>query len=758
MVESNSTEEIKNQFRATSRLAAIIAAVVVVLLIASYVVITNNVVSLTNQIDSIRTGAYPVSVAAGRVETLLVQLQTLADRSLYVRTDEAINGMERSYAQIDEDLNGYITLLAESEMVTGTEGANLQAGYDKLLSLQEQLIVLARDDSVTDVEIAAFVNEDIRPLIAELLQSDIIILEESSDSVEALYANGSARGTLTITLATVLFGVVLVSLIVYLFMLRRRIQQQEIMQQKVEDALALAESASAAKSQFLSNMSHDIRTPMNAIVGLTTIANSHIDDKLRVQECLNRITTSSKHLLCLINDVLDMSKIERGKIMLNEERFNFPDMINEVVTIVQPQTRAKQLMLDIVIGNIEQEVVIGDSMRINQALLNLLGNAVKYTPEGGTVRFSLSEHTSRRVGYRDYRFVVQDNGVGMTEEFVKHIFDPFEREEGGFDHSIEGAGLGMAITKNVVEMMGGTIEVESTKGKGSTFTMTIPLKPVEASEAEEDFSELRGLEVLIVDDDTDVLENTTAILKEVGVVGSGASSGLEAVALVVQAHIAKNDYQAVIVDWMMPGVDGIETIRRIREEVGDAMPIVLLTAYDWTEVEDEARDAGVTAFISKPLFKSRLCHVLKACCVEQAVQAALHKKEVEEKLSGRILLVEDNELNREIAHELIGQTGAEVEEACDGAEAVAMISQAPDGYYDLVFMDMKMPRMDGIEATRTICELAVQDKRRMPPIVAMTANAFSDDRIRALDAGMEGFMTKPIDVKELHRTLRLYLS
>ncbi len=758
MVESNSTEEIKNQFRATSRLAAIIAAVVVVLLIASYVVITNNVVSLTNQIDSIRTGAYPVSVAAGRVETLLVQLQTLADRSLYVRTDEAINGMERSYAQIDEDLNGYITLLAESEMVTGTEGANLQAGYEQLLSLQEQLIVLARDDSVTDVEIAAFVNEDIRPLIAELLQSDIIILEESSDSVEALYANGSARGTLTITLATVLFGVVLVSLIVYLFMLRRRIQQQEIMQQKVEDALALAESASAAKSQFLSNMSHDIRTPMNAIVGLTTIANSHIDDKLRVQECLNRITTSSKHLLCLINDVLDMSKIERGKIMLNEERFNFPDMINEVVTIVQPQTGAKQLMLDIVIGNIEQEVVIGDSMRINQALLNLLGNAVKYTPEGGTVRFSLSEHTSRRVGYRDYRFVVQDNGVGMTEEFVKHVFDPFEREEGGFDHSIEGAGLGMAITKNVVEMMGGTIEVESTKGKGSTFTMTIPLKPVEASEAEEDFSELRGLEVLIVDDDTDVLENTTAILKEVGVVGSGASSGLEAVALVVQAHIAKNDYQAVIVDWMMPGVDGIETIRRIREEVGDAMPIILLTAYDWTEVEDEARDAGVTAFISKPLFKSRLCHVLKACCVEQAVQAALHKKEVEEKLSGRILLVEDNELNREIAHELIGQTGAEVEAACDGAEAVAMISQAPDGYYDLVFMDMKMPRMDGIEATRTICELAVQDKRRMPPIVAMTANAFSDDRIRALDAGMEGFMTKPIDVKELHRTLRLYLS
>ncbi len=758
MAESNSTEDLKKQFKATSKLAAVIAGIVVALLITSYVVITNNVISLTNQIDSIRTGAYPVSVAAGRVETLLVQLQTLTDRPLYVRTEEAINGMERSYAQIDDELSGYITLLAESEMVTGSDGVKMEEEYHKLVSLQEQLLVLAADESVTDVEIAAFVNEDIRPLIADLLQSDITILEDSSDSVEVLYANGSARGTLTVTLATVLFGVVLVSLIAYLLMLRRRIQQQEVMQQKVEEALALAESASAAKSQFLSNMSHDIRTPMNAIVGLTTIANSHIDDKLRVQECLNRITTSSKHLLCLINDVLDMSKIERGKIMLNEERFNFPDMVNEIVTIVQPQARAKQLTLDIVIGNIEQEAVIGDSMRINQALLNLLGNAVKYTPEGGMVRFSLSEETSRRVGYRDYRFVIQDNGVGMTEEFVKRVFDPFEREEGGFDYSIEGTGLGMAITKNVVEMMGGTIEVKSAKGKGSTFTMTLPLKPAEGSEADEDFSGLKGLEVLIVDDDTDVLENTLAILSEVGVVGSSASSGLEAVALVVQAHVAENDYQAIIVDWMMPGVDGIETIRRIREEVGDAMPIILLTAYDWTEVEDEAREAGVTAFISKPLFKSRLRHVLKSCCLEQDIQITPRKKTAEKKLSGRVLLVEDNELNREIARELIGQTGAEVEEACDGAEAVSMVSKAPDGYYDLVFMDMKMPRMDGIEATRTICEIAVQDKRRMPPIVAMTANAFSDDRIHALDAGMKGFMTKPIDIKELHRTLRLYLS
>ncbi len=758
MAESNSTEDLKKQFKATSKLAAVIAGIVVALLITSYVVITNNVISLTNQIDSIRTGAYPVSVAAGRVETLLVQLQTLTDRPLYVRTEEAINGMERSYAQIDDELSGYITLLAESEMVTGSDGVKMEEEYHKLVSLQEQLLVLAADESVTDVEIAAFVNEDIRPLIADLLQSDITILEDSSDSVEVLYANGSARGTLTVTLATVLFGVVLVSLIAYLLMLRRRIQQQEVMQQKVEEALALAESASAAKSQFLSNMSHDIRTPMNAIVGLTTIANSHIDDKLRVQECLNRITTSSKHLLCLINDVLDMSKIERGKIMLNEERFNFPDMVNEIVTIVQPQARAKQLTLDIVIGNIEQEAVIGDSMRINQALLNLLGNAVKYTPEGGMVRFSLSEETSRRVGYRDYRFVIQDNGVGMTEEFVKRVFDPFEREEGGFDYSIEGTGLGMAITKNVAEMMGGTIEVKSAKGKGSTFTMTLPLKPAEGSEADEDFSGLKGLEVLIVDDDTDVLENTLAILSEVGVVGSSASSGLEAVALVVQAHVAENDYQAIIVDWMMPGVDGIETIRRIREEVGDAMPIILLTAYDWTEVEDEAREAGVTAFISKPLFKSRLRHVLKSCCLEQDIQITPRKKTAEKKLSGRVLLVEDNELNREIARELIGQTGAEVEEACDGAEAVSMVSKAPDGYYDLVFMDMKMPRMDGIEATRTICEIAVQDKRRMPPIVAMTANAFSDDRIHALDAGMKGFMTKPIDIKELHRTLRLYLS
>ncbi len=741
----------------TRRLPGLAAVAVVALLVAFFAVTLNNTMVTTAQMDAIRTGAYPVSVAAGRVETLLVQMRTLSNRVIYIRTDSAIDAVEKSYDEIDAELSRNITLLANSKDRSSVGGSDLEDDYQRLLDAQAQLLNLCRDPAVSDADVEEFVSQTVEPIVSQLLHINAIILDDSTNAVEQLYAEGSARGSQTIVWTIVLMVAVLLSLALYLYLFNRRWVLQQQLQRNVEDALALAQSASEAKSQFLSNMSHDIRTPMNAIVGLTTIAGSHVDDPERVRECLNRISTSSKHLLCLINDVLDMSKIESGKIILNEERFSFPDMVSELVTIVQPQAKAKDQQLEIAIGNVDQETVIGDSMRLNQALLNILGNAVKYTPEGGKIRFIISEDAGVGDGTRIYRFTVADNGIGMSPDFVRRMFDPFEREDTGAVKATEGTGLGMAITKNVVEMMGGTIEVESAPGVGTTFRVAVPLRPAPDIEEDLDLSELADMRVLVVDDDPDVLSGAVEILVAEGLRGEAAPNGYQAVSMVVNAHIEDDGYRAIVVDWVMAGMDGVETVRQIRRKVGDAVPIILLSAYDWSEVEDEARAAGVTAFLSKPLFRSQLCRTLKYYCGCEQQQEKKTAENEHRQLRGRVLLVEDNELNSDIASELIRQTGAEVETAMNGAEAVEKVMRAQDGYYDLVFMDMRMPVMDGLEATQTICELSRREDRVRPPIVAMTANAFSSDRAQALAAGMDGFMAKPIDVRELERTLNRYL-
>lgn len=741
----------------TRRLPAVAAAVVVVLLVAFFGITLNSTMVTTAQMDAIRTGAYPVSVAAGRVETQLVQMRTLSNRVIYVRTDSAIAGIENSYAEIDAELSRNIRLLAEGEVQSGVEGGSIEQDYQRLIQAQADLIAFCRNPEATDEEVERFVSQNIEPVVSQLLHTNAIIMDNSTNAVEQLYVDVVARGGQAIMWTVVLMVAVLLSLALYLYLFHRRWVLQQQLQRNVEEALELAQSASEAKSQFLSNMSHDIRTPMNAIVGLTTIAGSHVEDPVRMRECLNRISTSSKHLLCLINDVLDMSKIESGKIILNEERFSFPEMVSELVTIVQPQAKAKEQQLEIVIGNVSQETVVGDAMRLNQALLNILGNAVKYTPEGGTIRFTISEDAAPGEAVRTYRFTVADNGIGMSAEFVRHMFDPFEREENAAVKAIEGTGLGMAITKNVVEMMGGTIEVESAPGVGTVFRVAVPLRPAPDGEEELDLSEMADMRVLVVDDDPDVLAGAVEILVGEGLRGEAAPSGYQAVSMVVNAHIEDDDYCAIVVDWVMAGMDGVETVRQIRHKVGEAVPIILLSAYDWTEVEDEARAAGVTEFLSKPLFRSQLCRTLKRCCGFDRPQPQRSHSEECRQLNGRVLLVEDNELNSDIASELIRQTGADVETAVNGAEAVEKVMRAQDGYYDLVFMDMRMPVMGGLEAAQTICELAQREDRARPPIVAMTANAFASDRNQALAAGMDGFMTKPIDVRELERTLSRYL-
>ncbi len=742
--------------RGSAWLSRITAAVLIMLLAAFYITTVNNMIAVDHKTEQIKNSPYPVSVAAGGIETLLTQCRTLADRPLYVRTDGAIANVEQSYAQIDEEMREKTAFIADNHDIDAKTATALKRGYEDLADIQTAYIALCRNPDVTDEQIAAFANDSIKPVIDKLLELDRTVLDESSESVDDLYATVTAVGAQTIAVASALMAAVILSLAVYLTILRRNRKQEAQLQEDVRHALALAQTANAAKSQFLSNMSHDIRTPMNAIVGLTAIAGAHLNEPKRVQDCLNRIALSSKHLLGLINDVLDMGKIESGKIVLSNEAFSLPDLVSGIVAILQPQARAKNLQLDIVIGNIQQENVVGDSMRLNQALINLVSNAVKYTPEGGSVRLSMYEKPSNQEGCRDYAFVVQDTGTGMSPEFLEKIFDPFEREESAATNHTEGTGLGMAITKNVVDMMGGTIEVESVLGEGSTFTATIPLKVEDESE-EPDLSELRGARVLVVDDDPDVLENTLPFLEEAGLRGAMAFSGAEALALTTEAHREGDDFRAIIIDWVMPVMDGVETVRRIREEVGEDTPIILLSAYDWSEIEDEAKGAGVTAFVSKPLFKSRLYRVLQSMC-SNGQQDGSRTVRIPPRVKGRVLLVEDNELNCEIASELIQNTGAQVETVPDGLEAVDRVIDSPDGHYDLVFMDMQMPRMNGIEAVKAIRHALARQKRPCPPIVAMTANAFNEDRERALAAGMDGFLTKPIDIDELEDVLGKHLQ
>ena len=746
----------KQSTSASTWLSRFTAIILTSLMTLFFAITINNMMTIGSQVDRTKNGPYPVSVAAGRVETLLVQCRTLADRPLFARAESAIDDIERSYAAADADLHEKISFIAAAHDADLDAARKLEQGYESLDTMQKEYVALCRNASATDEQIAAFVNNTIDPAVNDLLRINSGILDESTEAVGQLYNVVTDRGRQTVGWAVVLMAGVAVSLAVYLALMYRNRKREDRLKADLREALSLAQTASAAKSQFLSNMSHDIRTPMNAIVGLTTIAKAHLHEPERMAACLDRIQSSSRHLLSLINDVLDMGKIESGKIVLNEDRFSFPDFVNGVIAIAQPQAKAKNLSLDITLGTIQQENVVGDAMRLNQALINLVSNAVKYTPDGGSIRLSLSERPSHRPGCHDYRFVVQDTGLGMSPEFLERLFDPFEREESDATKRIEGTGLGMAITKNVVDMMGGSIEVESTPGEGSTFIMTVPLQPLDE---EEDFS-LEGLEearVLLVDDDPDVIEGTLLILDELGLCGDAASSGFDAVPLVERAHHEGHDYRFIIVDWVMPGMDGIETIRRIRSEVGDSTPIVLLTAYDWHEIEEEARAAGVSAFVSKPLFKSRLHHVLKLFS-HPSGPAENPCPPTEVPLEGRVLVVEDNLLNLEIATELIQGLGADVDQAINGQKAVNAMANTPEGYYDLVFMDMQMPVMGGVEATRAIREQERTGGRKPVPIVAMTANAFNEDRERALAAGMDGFMTKPIDLAKLKRILEEYLA
>ena len=564
-------------------------------------------------------------------------------------------------------------------------------------------------------------------------------------------------GARFMTASTAVCAVILLTLIAmflrYFTMNRAQVKELEQARQEAEEARQEAEIASKSKSEFLSNMSHDIRTPMNAIVGMTAIATAHMDDPVQVQNCLRKITMSSRHLLGLINDVLDMSKIESGKMTLNEELVSLRDVMESMVSIVQPQVKAKHQKFNISIFNILSENVHCDSVRLNQVLLNLLSNAIKFTPENGSIDVSLHEEPSPR-GEEYVRILIQvkDTGIGMSEEFRQHIFESFAREDNKRIHRTEGTGLGMAITKYIVDAMKGEITVESQQGAGTEFKVVLDL--MKAEERVEDMV-LPDWVMLVVDDDQQLCESTVDSLRSIGIRAEWVLDGEDAVKMATRHHKQHNDYHVILLDWKLPDMDGIQTARELRRQLGNDVPILLMSAYDWTEIEDEARAAGISGFLMKPLFRSTLFYGLKPYMGTEDDKPAAE----EDKLTfsnKRILVAEDNELNWEIANELLRDLGLELDWAENGEVCTDLFQSSEPGCYDAILMDIRMPIMDGYEATDAIRAMDRPDANL--PIIAMTADAYSDDIQKCLSHGMNAHVAKPIDIDEVARILKRYLN
>mgnify|MGYP002508779953 CR=1 FL=1 len=546
----------------------------------------------------------------------------------------------------------------------------------------------------------------------------------------------------------VLVGIELLIFIEHLRESNRRIRE-------LEEAHREAEHANQAKSEFLSSMSHDIRTPMNAIVGMTAIATANLDNLDQVQNCLKKISLSSRHLLGLVNDVLDMSKIESGKMTLSVELVSLREVMDSIVCIVQPQVKAKRQQFDVFIHDIQVENVYCDGVRLNQILLNLLSNAVKFTPEGGNIHVSMyQEMIPERDTHVRIQLEVRDTGMGMSPEFVGQIFESFSREDNARVHRTEGSGLGMAITKYIVDTMGGTIRVESEKGKGTTFYVTLDLEKAPAEEVD---MILPSWKMLVVDDDKQLCESAVNALKEIGVEAEWTYDGETAVHMVEEHYQRGDDYQIILLDWKLPGMDGIETAKTLRKRLGEHIPILLISAYDWSEIEHSAREAGINGFISKPLFKSTLYYGLRQYMGETEEEPAKATEEAAGDFTGKkVLLAEDNELNWEIAETLLSDLGMELDWAENGQICVEMFEKSEEGYYDAVLMDIRMPVMTGYEAAKAIRALKRSDADI--PIIAMTADAFSEDIQRCLDCGMNAHIAKPIDIKEVARQLRKFMN
>ncbi len=645
---------------------------------------------------------------------------------------------------VQEDVRNRLTSVTFGDTSLSYAVGNNVQGVRYLLSLLDK-----GADSFTDAELDAIVSREIDT---------------------GRYNNVSLTAFLYRNPVYSVLGVFLLLMLLFaLAMLAVRTRNQKQLQKKVAratselqkkteeltQALQAADAANRAKTTFLNNMSHDIRTPMNAIIGYTALTTTHLDNKERAQDYLAKIAQASNHLLSLINDVLDMSRIESGKVTINEHPENLADILQGLRNIIQSDIHAKRMELFIDTVDVTDEEVYCDKLRLNQILLNLTSNAIKFTPAGGTIAIRVTQKPAKSAGHGLYEFRVSDTGIGMSPEFSKTVFDPFTREQTSTVSGIQGTGLGMAITKNIVDMMGGSISVESEQGKGTTFIVSLELRFSAAHQEMNPIAELKGLRGLVVDDDMICCQSVSKMLRQIGMRAEWAPSGREAIARTTESVDLSDPFEVYIVDWSMPDMSGIETVREIRKIVGDDSPIILMSAYDWSDIEQEARLAGVTGFISKPLFASDLHITLERSLGRHTEDIAVKESSLPQEGSfagKRILLVEDNELNREIAAEILKEAGFLIECAENGQQACDMVRQSAPGYYNLILMDIQMPIMDGYAATRVIRSMA-DPALAAVPIFAMTANAFEEDRERAIASGMNGHLAKPIDLNKLMELL-----
>ena len=722
-----------------------------------YVVFTtHSIFTISRQINYVAEHPYKAMSEINKIRARVLEMNTYLP--IFISENEnnldGIRSVLRTSCQENEKS---LKILDEIYLGNKEDLSELNGALDELKKALIQSVENSENSNMDRQAVQKYFDKEIEPI---RVKTDIAIQKviDSADRRVLIIQESTDEKAEAAIFYAVVIGLLMIVIVIYAYKLRNEylINDELKRQQKIlQDALLVAQKANDAKRDFLSRMSHEIRTPMNAIIGMSAVAFNYLDDKKRTADCLSKITFSSKHLLMLLNDVLDMSKIENGKLNIRQELFDLKNLVTSLADINYGLATAKGLAFEIVISGFKDELLLGDSMRVNQILLNLLSNAIKFTPKGGSVRLEIRmlRSASDKIWLR---FIVKDSGIGMKKEFLEHLYEPFEQADNGIARKYGGTGLGMAITKNLVAIMDGTIEVESQEGAGTTFMVDLPfgVSKVDKKTA----AEMEEMRVLVVDDDNDTCEHAAVLLKGMGVNVDWALNGFEAIEKVRSA--CEDDgrcYDVCFIDWCMPELDGIETARRMRRYVGPDVLIIIISAYDWSSIEEQAKAAGVNAFIAKPFFASNLYNTLLTVSRKPELGfSAVGNKETYDFGGKKVLLVEDNELNMEIASELLKFVNLQVEHAENRKVAVDIFRNSKEKEYALIFMDIQMPLMNGYDAARCI-RSSEHPAAGTIPIIAMTANAFNDDVQAAFDAGMNGHLAKPIDVEVLYKTIARYI-
>lgn len=722
-----------------------------------YVVFTtHSIFTISRQINYVAEHPYKAMSEINKIRARVFEMNTYLPIFIS-ETENNLDGIRSVLRTSCQENEKSLKILDEIYLGKKEDLTELNDALDELKKALIQSVENSENNKMDRPAVQKYFDKEIEPIRVKTDTAIQKVIDSADRRVLIIQESTEEKAEAAILYAAVI-GLLMIVIVIYAYKLRNEylINDELKRQQKIlQDALLVAQKANDAKRDFLSRMSHEIRTPMNAIIGMSAIAFNYLDDKKRTADCLSKITFSSKHLLMLLNDVLDMSKIENGKLNIRQELFDLKNLVTSLADINYGLATAKGLSFEIVISGFKDELLLGDSMRVNQILLNLLSNAIKFTPKGGSVKLEIRmlRSASDKIWLR---FIVKDSGIGMKKEFLEHLYEPFEQADNGIARKYGGTGLGMAITKNLVAIMDGTIEVESQEGAGTTFMVDLPfgVSKVDKKTA----AEMEEMRVLVVDDDNDTCEHAAVLLKGMGVNVDWALNGFEAIEKVRSA--CEDDgrcYDVCFIDWCMPELDGIETARRMRRYVGPDVLIIIISAYDWSGIEEQAKAAGVNAFIAKPFFASNLYNTLLTVSRKPELGfSAVGNKETYDFGGKKVLLVEDNELNMEIASELLKFVNLQVEHAENGKVAVDIFRNSKEKEYALIFMDIQMPLMNGYDAARCI-RSSEHPAAGTIPIIAMTANAFNDDVQAAFDAGMNGHLAKPIDVEVLYKTIARYI-